>query len=165
MNTPDPTSSEKLRAAQRASERARASSSLPPTSGVEARPPRVLIVEDEVALGRALLRWLREYDVSHETGMAPALERIRAGERFDAILCDIMMPGGNGDQLFAAIQREAPELADRILFMTGGATTKSTIEFVSQQGERLLTKPIELKELRRRVALLLDKVRSASAKR
>ena len=75
----EPSSSEKMRAAKRAS-------SGPPTSAGQPRTPRILIVEDEVSLGRALLRWLRDYNVVHSASMSEALTRIRSGEPVDLIL-------------------------------------------------------------------------------
>jgi DNA-binding response OmpR family regulator len=124
---------------------------------------RLLIVEDEVPLGRAILRWLRDYEVVHCTGMGEALERIRTGERFDAVICDVMMPGGNAPEVYAALLQEAPELADRILFMTGGATTAETIAFISHQASRVVSKPLDLGELRRRVSALLATSAAARA--
>jgi len=113
------------------------------------------VVEDEAALGRALTRWLRDYDVVHCTTMTEALDRIRSGERFDVVVCDVMMPGGNAPDVHAAIVKEAPRLAERMLFMTGGATTPEAIAFVTAQAGRVLTKPLDLRELRRRVALVI----------
>jgi CheY-like chemotaxis protein len=142
-------SSEKMRAAKRAS------SEPPSPSGSHPRVANILLVEDEVSLGRAMLRWLRDYKVVHCTGIAEALTRIRAGERFDLILCDVMMPGGNAPEFHEALLQEAPALAERILFMTGGATTPETVAFVASQSWRLITKPLDLADLRRRVAEFL----------
>jgi DNA-binding NtrC family response regulator len=146
-----------MRAAKR-SERA-----APQVSGIPERRARILVVEDEVALGRALLRWLRDYEVVHCTGMAEALGRIRAGERFDAVVCDVMMPGGNAPEVYEALLKEDPALANRMLFMTGGATTPEAIAFVSAQAYRVITKPLDLRELRRRVALLIGVLRADRA--
>jgi DNA-binding NtrC family response regulator len=125
---------------------------------------KILIVEDEASLGRALLRWLRDYDVVHCLGMGDALLRIRAGERFDVILCDVMMPGGNAPDFCSALALEAPELLNRMLFMTGGATTPETIAFVAEQSWRLISKPIDLEHLRARVATFLaEQAREAAS--
>ena len=66
-----------------------------------------------------------------------------------------MMPGGNAPDFYAALTAEAPHLADRILFMTGGATTPSTVAFVAAQSWRMISKPLDLGDLRRRVAQFL----------
>ena len=54
-----------------------------------------------------------------------ALARITAGERFDVILCDLMMPHMTGMDLHAALAGAVPEQAERMIFMTGGAFTPS----------------------------------------
>jgi CheY-like chemotaxis protein len=179
----DPTSSEKIRAAAKAkrvpssSERVPVPGSEPPApgservpvpgsersatdkaSGVPPRKAKVLVVEDEVALGRALLRWLRDYNVVHCPGIADALARIRGGEHFDVIVCDVMMPGGNAPEFYAVLLAEAPELTHRMLFMTGGATTPEAIAFIADQSARVVTKPLDLRELRRRVGLLIEEL-------
>jgi two-component system NtrC family sensor kinase len=145
--------SEKMRAA------AEVQSEPPPPLSVArgvARRGRLLVLEDEVSLARAILRWLRDYDAVHCAGLGEALKRIRAGERFDAVLCDVMMPGGNAPDVYAAFLREAPELAEQTLFMTGGATTAETIAFVAEHSARVLCKPLDLGELRRRVGAVVN---------
>jgi two-component system NtrC family sensor kinase len=147
----DPSNSEKMRAAAKWQPEP---APLRVAGGALPRA-RLLVLEDEVPLGRAILRWLRDYDVVHCTAMGEALERIRAGERFDGVICDVMMPGGNAPDVYAALLQEAPELADRILFMTGGATTADTIAFIAHQAARVVSKPLDLGELRRRVSALV----------
>jgi CheY-like chemotaxis protein len=143
----DPTSSDKMRAAQKGGER--------PSSGMVPRRARILVIEDEVSMGRALVRWLRDYEVVHTATLAEALEKIRDEGRFDLVVCDVMMPGGNAPEVYAALKREAPPLAERMLFMTGGATTPEAIAFVAAHAARVVTKPLDLRELRRRIGLLL----------
>jgi DNA-binding response OmpR family regulator len=141
----------------------RAAARLPPdepslrvSSGIAPRRGRLLVLEDELPLARAILRWFRDYDVTHCASMGDAVARIVAGEHFDAVLCDVMMPGGNAPDVYAALLREAPELVDQILFMTGGATTAETMAFVAAHSAQVVTKPIDLAELRRRVSALVD---------
>ncbi len=150
---PDPTSSDKMRAA-----RARSPSSsdiVPRPDGRPAAPALVLVVEDEESLGRALLRFLRGYEVVYCQSVGEALVRIRAGELFDVIVSDMMMPGGNGNDLYAVLLAEAPDLAPRTLFMTGGATTPETVAFVVEHAANVLPKPLDLASLRLRVDVLL----------
>jgi DNA-binding response OmpR family regulator len=151
----DPTSSEKMRAAQKGGDRTPSSPGSSVGSGVAPRRARLLVLEDEVSMGRALVRWLRDYDVVHCTMLAEALDRIRKGERFDLVVCDVMMPGGNAPDVHAALLKEAPSLAQRMLFMTGGATTPEAIAFVAANAPRIVSKPLDLRELRRRIGLLL----------
>lgn len=57
----------------------------------------VLVVDDEPLVRRSLERALsRKHDVVALGSASEALRRIDGGERFDAILCDLMMQGTNG---------------------------------------------------------------------
>jgi DNA-binding response OmpR family regulator len=153
----DRTGSDKMRVAALAAARV-PSSDAPGSRPGPLTPGRILVVEDEEQLGRALVRFLRSYEVVYCTSVAEALERIRAGEHFDVVVSDIMMPGGTGADLYAALLAEAPELASRTLFMTGGATTAETLAFVTAHAKNVLPKPLDLANLRKRVdALLADR--------
>lgn len=50
-----------------------------------------------------------------------ALRLIEGGERYDVILCDLMMPVMTGMELHDALSRFAPDQANAMVFMTGGA--------------------------------------------
>ncbi|HEY2512290.1 MAG TPA: ATP-binding protein, partial [Polyangiaceae bacterium] len=84
--------------------------------------PRVLIVDDETAILRALRLMLRDYVVLTASGTAEAL-RIVAEEEIDAAVCDIAMPGTNGIDLARRFREMKPALASRIVFMTGNPAT------------------------------------------
>ena len=82
---------------------------------------RVLVVDDEVAIGRALERSLRRHhDVVAVSSGSVALSRIASGEHFDVILCDLMMPEMSGMALYARLVVAAPEHAARMIFVSGG---------------------------------------------
>lgn len=109
---------------------------------------RVLVVDDEVALGRGLRRALADCDVEIAADGAEALRRIEGGERFDVILCDLMMPGMQGFDVYAELRRLAPEQSERMVFMTGGATTTRAQEFVASVPNTVLQKPVAAQRLR-----------------
>jgi CheY-like chemotaxis protein len=93
----------------------------------------VLVVDDEPAMVRAIERGLSlHHDVCMRTRGKEAVVRLSAGERFDVILSDLMMPEMTGMEFYEQITRVAPELADRIIFMTGGAFTPSAREFLER---------------------------------
>jgi signal transduction histidine kinase len=109
---------------------------------------RVLVIDDEVAIGRALKRHLaRRYDVSVLNDAREALALITSGHRFDAILCDLMMPEMNGPQFHAELARQVPDQARRLTFMTGGAFTDEALAFLSKVRPPCLEKPIDLERL------------------
>jgi CheY-like chemotaxis protein len=112
-----------------------------------------LIIDDEPLVSRALARLLAErYRVA--CAFAPAaLEMLRSGARFDAVVCDMQMPGLNGAQLYRAILAFAPEQAARMIFMTAGAG--GWVEgFLGSVSNPRLYKPFEADDLERLLASL-----------
>jgi signal transduction histidine kinase len=104
----------------------------------------VLVVDDEVMLGQALKRALSpHHDVTVLTSGVAALESITGGERFDAILLDVMMPNVTGMETYERLQRQVPEQAKRIIFLTGGAFTPRAREFLDRVPNPRLEKPVE----------------------
>ncbi|HEV7559189.1 MAG TPA: ATP-binding protein, partial [Kofleriaceae bacterium] len=113
---------------------------------------RVLLIDDEAAVGRSIVLLLApENDVIAVTRAEDALARLVDGERFDAIVCDLMMPDINGIELYDRISRLAPECAARIIFMTGGAFTPQAREFLASLDRPHLQKPFTEVELRRAI--------------
>jgi PAS domain S-box-containing protein len=113
---------------------------------------RVLVVDDEPGIGRSLARALgRDHDVSTVTCARDALGCLLEHDDFDAVLCDVMMPEMTGVDLYVALERSRPDLAARMLFITGGAFTPSTQAFVQTMADRCLEKPFDIRELRRKL--------------
>jgi CheY-like chemotaxis protein len=77
-----------------------------------------------------------------------ALDRISAGERFDLVLCDLMLPGLTGMDFYDRVKEIAPELVERIAFVTGGAYTRRATNFVEQAHVPVLEKPFTVSMLR-----------------
>jgi signal transduction histidine kinase len=117
------------------------------------RRGRVLIVDDEIAFARALARILAsEHDVELSPSAGDALARLRAGETFDVIVCDLMMPQMTGMDLYAELRRLSPELAARVVFVTGGAFTETARAFLDAVPNRRIEKPFGARELRAVIA-------------
>ncbi len=118
--------------------------------GVRGRRGRVLVVDDEPAIGRAMTRALqRDHDVFVVHDAREALPTIAAGAVFDVIFCDVMMPGMTGMEFFEALRDANPELARRIVFVTGGAFTAQTQAFLDSVRNATMTKPVDIEALRR----------------
>jgi len=119
------------------------------------KPPRrgrVLVIDDEALLGAAVRRILvAEHDVTVTVSARMALAWLRAGQRFDVILCDLMMPDLNGREFHAILQEIAPAMADRIIFMTGGAFTPRATGFLAEVSNARLLKPFDPITLRNSV--------------
>jgi signal transduction histidine kinase len=103
---------------------------------------RVLVVDDEPEIRRALRRILEQkYEVSLCSNGAEALERFDSGERFDVILCDVLMPEMTGVELFGELERRFRDQAERVVFLTGGSTTEATRRFIEGKRTRVVGKP------------------------
>ena len=59
-----------------------------------------------------------------------------------------MMPGMTGMDLYAELNRTAPDQAQRVVFMTGGAFTPRALSFLQEVANPKLSKPLDLRQLR-----------------
>jgi PAS domain S-box-containing protein len=125
-----------------------------PADVAAGRRGRVLVIDDEPMVVATLKRVLaRHHDVTTTTSARDALERLQAGQRYDAVLCDLMMPDMSGMALHDTLARDLPELAERMIFITGGAFTPRGAEFLERVQNPCLDKPFD-------VAALLSIVRT-----
>ncbi|WNG53696.1 PAS domain S-box protein [Archangium gephyra] len=122
---------------------------------------RVLIVDDEPAVGRALRRILREHEVELATSGRQALEKLSADNRFHAVLCDVMMPDLGGKDLYEAIQQGGSGLERRFVFVSGGAFTQGARDFLARVPNPTLEKPFDETAVRRVVRELVTNNASA----
>jgi PAS domain S-box-containing protein len=113
------------------------------------RPRRVLVIDDEPLILSTLRRVLsKDHEVTTLHSPREALERLRGGERFHVILCDLMMPELSGMELYAQMAASVPEQAARVVFVTGGAFTPSARAFLDEISNLRLEKPFEPEKLR-----------------
>jgi two-component system, cell cycle sensor histidine kinase and response regulator CckA len=119
------------------------------------RRGRILVVDDEPAVLRAISRMLRDHDVVTCASGAAALELLERDRDFDAVLCDLMMPDLSGMELFRRIARTYPELGDRFVFITGGAYTVESQRFLAEGNRPTAQKPFDARALRDLVARLV----------
>ncbi|HET7825157.1 MAG TPA: ATP-binding protein [Anaeromyxobacter sp.] len=124
------------------------------------RRGRVLVVDDEPLVGRAIARLLSPpHEVVTRASARDAAELLREDPRFDVVLCDLMMPGMTGMDLHASLQESAPDVAARMVFLTGGAFTEAARAFLDRVPNACLAKPVDKGSLRDVVA---QAVRAAS---
>jgi PAS domain S-box-containing protein len=130
------------RAASRAESRPSISPSIP---APRAPRGRVLVVDDEPVLAAALGRSLEpEFEVEVLGNGREALARLRRDPPFDAVLCDLIMPEMTGMDVHEALKQSDPELASRIIFMTGGTFTRRARDFLASIPNPALDKPFDL---------------------
>lgn len=129
-----------------------------PAEGPATEPARILVVDDESAILTAVQRALRAHEVEVAHNGQEALECLE--KPFDLILCDLMMPGMTGIELFARLQNERPKVADRVVFMTAGGFTHEVRQFLFNVRNGVLHKPFDVKTLRWMVDQKLKEARS-----
>ena len=116
-------------------------------SGTRPRYTRVLIVDDEEFLAQMLRRILcEEFDVTTTSDPAQALDWLASGDWYDVILSDVMMPAMNGVEFRNRVDLVRPDLAARIVFMTGGSP--QAYRLVETVPNTVIEKPVELEVLR-----------------
>ncbi len=124
-------------------------SPLGPEAAASSPRARILVVDDEPNVTVSLQRALRsEHEVAMANDAREALELLARDRGFDVILCDVMMPGMTGMDLYAELEKRAPELAGRVVFMTGGAFTPRAVSFLQEISNPKIGKPLKLEELR-----------------
>jgi PAS domain S-box-containing protein len=110
---------------------------------------RILLVDDEAFLLRITMRVLgKDHEVVSTLSATEALSLISAGERFDLILCDLMMPQMTGMDLHRELSRLVPEQARRMIFLTGGAFTPAAQAFLAEAAVEYIEKPFDSTNLR-----------------
>ena len=128
--------------------------SQPPSELGRAAPGlRLLVVDDDPTVAASISRLLRSLGSIHvEHDARRALARLDAGERFDVILCDLLMPEMPGMALQRVLEERHPHLAERTVFMTGGAFTAEAQAFLDTLPGRALEKPFSLDDVRAHLA-------------
>src|SRR5262249_43255767 len=116
---------------------------------------RLLVVDDEAAVRSVLARCLEREGaaVSTAAGGLAALESIRKAPP-EAMLLDLRMPDLDGLAVYLQIRDEYPDLAGRTIFISGDPSAMTSDLGVSRS--RILTKPIELVEMRDAVRRVLQ---------
>ena len=109
--------------------------------------PRVLIVDDEVGQVEILRASLRELplEVQVAEGTAAAIQALRR-QRFHAVLCDLVMPGGGGMEVLRAVQSQG--LATPVIIVTGYGDEESVADCLAAGAFDFISKPVERFALR-----------------
>jgi PAS domain S-box-containing protein len=118
---------------------------------------RILLIDDEARVAAAAARLLSDHQVRTATSAAEAL-KLCAAERFDLVLCDLLMPEMTGMDFQRRLRDDQPELAARIIFVTGGADTAEASAFLASTPNTHLDKPFDAERLRAEVARTLGGV-------
>jgi CheY-like chemotaxis protein len=121
---------------------------------------RILVVEDEVEIAQMVAEVLKRdhHEVAVATSGREALAHL-AREPADLILSDVRMPDLDGPGLHCALASSSPDLARRMVFVTGDVLTPETAAFLANASLPVLEKPLDPYDLRLKVQTLLVALR------
>ena len=119
----------------------------------------IIVIEDDESNRRRLVRVLKKegYDVESFAEAPPALEHLRAHPDTRLIVTDLMLPGTDGFGVLEAVRRSNPDVG--LLMITGHGSVESAVDAMKRGANDYLTKPVNLDELRERVASIVEKSR------
>lgn len=121
--------------------------------------PRVLVVEDDLAIRRGVadaLRWQGYEPLESGDGVSGrelALGDGRGGEVVDLVLLDVVLPRGDGLDVLRAIRRERPALP--VILITARGSEEQRVEGLRLGADDYVVKPFSIRELLARVEAVL----------
>lgn len=129
----------------------------PIASYAAAKRASVLVVEDEPTVARLIA------DVLEDEGMhvdvlldgREALD-VAARESYDLVICDMKMPGLDGQHFYKSLARNGNSLRERFLFVTGDVMAAHTREFLRRNKLPHVAKPFRVEELTEKVHAVLE---------
>ncbi|HWA59006.1 MAG TPA: response regulator [Gemmatimonadales bacterium] len=116
----------------------------------------ILVVDDEASIRRALRNCLERagFGVEEAASGREALAHVASGRPADAVVSDVLMPEINGLAFYDELVEISPELASRVVFLTGASADPRVHGPIEQRGVPLLSKTDDLR-------LVVDAVRVA----
>lgn len=131
-----------------------------PPAAEERERGRILIVDDEDGIRAAMVRMLRGHEIVEAGNGEAARDILERDQAFDVILCDMMMPRYSGMDLHAWLCERHPAVAERLIFITGGAFTPRTREYLARVSNLRIEKPFDIVNFKKIVA---DRIRLAQS--
>lgn len=130
---------------------------------VPGTPTRVLIIDDEPAICKALSIGLARAGFFVRTALSgDDGVRFLKDEPFDVLVLDLRVQDMRGDVIFELAKAERPELARRTLFVTGDISERAD-NIIAACKCPLLRKPFELRDLINIVVSMVPRANNASA--
>ena len=118
---------------------------------------RILVVDDEITVGKSISQALASDDYEVDTALSGAEALQKEGlKKYDVIIADLMMPGLSGLDLLASLRRLGS--AARVIVVTGYPTMKTTVQSMQSGAFEYLPKPFLPAELRSAVARALASI-------
>lgn len=103
-----------------------------------------MVIDDDLGMASALEQMLTpDHTVQVFTSARPALALLQAGASVDLVLCDVVMPDMSGIEFYTALQKSHPEVAKRVVFVTGGTLNARARTFLDSVDNARLYKPFD----------------------
>ncbi|NCG17810.1 MAG: response regulator [Rhodobacterales bacterium] len=115
-------------------------------SDLDNRKARILVIDDDPRVARSIKLMLRNHDVTLAEDGSAALDLVRKN-RYDLIICDVMMPVMDGPAVYENMKSTNPMACERLVFLTGAATNPHTHAALHNTGRQILGKPTNRKQL------------------
>lgn len=120
--------------------------------------PKILLIEDEAAIRRVLLKILSEenstYEVEEASDGLEGVEKIKDQE-YDLILCDIKMPKMDGVEVLEAVKKIKPEIP--VVMISGHGDLDTAVNTMRMGAFDYISKPPDLNRLLNTVRNALDR--------
>ena len=127
-----------------------------PTPGANSR---ILVIEDESSVATFVRLALERngYDVTSSSSGVEGL-RLLATQDFRGVISDFRTPGGiTGADVHDWLRRHRPEMAGRVIFITGDTASDETISMLAAAGTPCVEKPFRLHQLMEAVEKTIGK--------
>jgi DNA-binding NtrC family response regulator len=119
----------------------------------------ILVIEDEPSVAAFLRTALerRGYQVASSSSSSEALKLLASGQ-FSGVISDLRTPGGvNGADVREWLQQNRPELAAKMVFITGDTASLETISLLAEAQTPCVEKPFRLQQLMSTVEKMIGK--------
>lgn len=121
----------------------------------------VLIVEDESAIKNVCQRVFKDLGFNPDTAANGAVaQKMIADKSYALLLLDIKMPVMSGIELYRWLLKEWPQVARKVIFITGDTMNRETQIFLKENKIRYLPKPFSLAELKAKVEATLKEIKA-----
>ena len=108
---------------------------------------RILVVDDEPGICNVCVRVLtgEGFKVDIAVDGKDAQDRLwRKGKDYDLCLLDVRMPLVDGSEFHQWLKQKHPEMANRVIFITGDVMSGDTESLLEASGRPFLSKPFDI---------------------